>query len=122
MSRLAEYRKLELQLAAQMAELENMKNDSGLQKEMEFETKLRKLLNEYGRSLPDVISLLDPQSGRRKGTAAAPARATRRPREVKVYKHPETGETVETKGGNHRLLKQWKLKHGADKVESWRTK
>jgi hypothetical protein len=122
MSRLAEYRKLELQLAAQMAELENMKNDSGLQKEMEFETKLRKLLNEYGRSLPDVISLLAPQSGRRKGTAAVPARATRRPREVKVYKHPETGETVETKGGNHRLLKQWKLKHGADKVESWRTK
>ncbi|WP_160105683.1 histone-like nucleoid-structuring protein, MvaT/MvaU family [Pseudomonas izuensis] len=121
MSRLAEYRKLELQLASQTAALENMKKDAGLQKEMEFETKLRKLLSEYGRSLPDVIALLDPQAGRRKG-AAAPSRATRRPREVKVYKHPETGETVETKGGNHRLLKQWKLKHGAEKVETWRTK
>ncbi|EJN34384.1 histone-like nucleoid-structuring protein, MvaT/MvaU family [Pseudomonas sp. GM80] len=122
MSRLAEYRKLEQQLASQMAELESMKNDSGLQKEIEFETKLRKLLSEYGRSLPDVISLLDPQAGRRKGKGVEPARATRRPREVKVYKHPETGETVETKGGNHRLLKQWKQKHGADKVETWRTK
>lgn len=122
MSRLAEYRKLEQQLASQLAELENMKNDSGLQKEMEFETKLRKLLSEYGRSLPDVISLLDPQGSRRKGNAVPLGRSTRRPRELKVYKNPETGETVETKGGNHRLLKQWKLKHGADKVETWRTK
>lgn len=32
MSRLAEYRKLEQQLAAQLAELESMKSDSGLKK------------------------------------------------------------------------------------------
>jgi len=37
MSRLAEYRKLEQQLAQQLAELESMKSDSGLKKEMEFE-------------------------------------------------------------------------------------
>jgi hypothetical protein len=122
MSRLAEYRKLEQQLASQMAELENMKKDSGLQKEMEFETKLRKLLSEYGRSLPDVISLLDPQGSQRKSKDAPVSRSTRRPREVKVYTHPETGERVETKGGNHRLLKQWKLKHGVEEVETWRKK
>jgi hypothetical protein len=44
MSRLAEFRKLEQQLAAQLAELESLKNDSGLQREIEFETKLRDLL------------------------------------------------------------------------------
>lgn len=32
MSRLAEFRRLEQQLAAQLAELETMKNDSGLKK------------------------------------------------------------------------------------------
>jgi len=36
MSRLAEYRKLEQQLATQLAELDEMKNDSGLKAEMEF--------------------------------------------------------------------------------------
>ena len=51
MSRLAEFRKLEQQLAEQLAELESMKSDSGLKKEMEFESKLRALLGEYGFSL-----------------------------------------------------------------------
>lgn len=51
MSRLAEYRRLEQQLAAQLAELEAMKDDNGLKQEMEFETKLRGLLGEYGYSL-----------------------------------------------------------------------
>ncbi|MNP57006.1 hypothetical protein D3C76_1517860 [compost metagenome] len=46
MSRLAEYRKLEQQLAEQIAELESMKSDSGLKQEMEFESKLRALLGE----------------------------------------------------------------------------
>ena len=120
MSRLAEYRKLEQQLAAQLAELESMKGDSGLQKEMEFETKLRALLGEYGYSLRDVIALLDPQAaGRKPAPAAAPEKATRKPRDMKVYKNPHTGEIVETKGGNHKLLKAWKAEHGADQVESW---
>ncbi|WP_373561863.1 hypothetical protein [Pseudomonas syringae] len=26
---------------------------------------------------------------------------------------------IETKGGNHRALKEWKAEHGADVVESW---
>ncbi len=41
MSRLAEFRKLEQQLTDQLAELESMKGDSGLQREMDFENKLR---------------------------------------------------------------------------------
>ncbi len=69
MSRLAEYRKLEQQLAAQLAELDAMKNDSGLKSEMEFEGKLRGLLAEYGYSLRDVISLLDPQAATRRTSA-----------------------------------------------------
>ncbi|VVO77485.1 histone-like nucleoid-structuring protein, MvaT/MvaU family [Pseudomonas fluorescens] len=120
MSRLAEYRQLEQQLASQLAELEAMKNDSGLKKEMEFETKLRTLLAEYNYSLPNVINLLDPQSGRR-ASAAAATKGTRKPRDVKIYKNPNTGEVIETKGGNHRQLKEWKNEFGADVVESWRT-
>jgi hypothetical protein len=68
-----------------------------------------------------VISLLDPQAGLRAPAAVSKA-GTRKPRQVKVYKNPESGEVEETKGGNHKTLKEWKAKYGADKVESWMTK
>lgn len=119
MSQLAEFRKLEQALAAQLAELENMKNDAGLKKEMEFEQKLRALLEKYGFSLRDVINLLDHQSARRPGSGIAPKAGQRKARKVKVYTNPHNGEVVETKGGNHSLLKQWKQEHGAEEVESW---
>ena len=122
MSRLAEFRKLEQQLAAQLAELESMKSDSGLKKEMEFESKLRDLLGEYGYSLKDVINLLDPQAGRHRAPAVESKAGTRKPRQVKIYKNPHTGEVVETKGGNHKTLKEWKAKYGSATVESWLTK
>lgn len=119
MSRLAEFRKLEQQLAAQLAELESLKNDDGLKKEIEFEAKLRDLLAQYGCSLKDVINILDPHSANRKGVPAAPEKSARRARSVKVYKNPHNGEIVETKGGNHKTLKAWKSEYGSDTVESW---
>ncbi|CAM2885100.1 MULTISPECIES: histone-like nucleoid-structuring protein, MvaT/MvaU family [Pseudomonas] len=122
MSRLAEFRKLEQQLAAQLAELETLKNDDGLKREIEFEQKLRSLLSEYGYSLRDIIAILDPQSVSRRAPAAVAEKSTRKPRQLKVYKNPHTGERVETKGGNHKTLKEWKSQHGADEVESWLAK
>jgi len=118
MSKLAEYRQLEKHLAEQMQALEALKSDGALKKEIEFETKLRELLDQYGFSLKHIINLLDPQSTKR---AAAPVTTTgkRKPRELKAYKNPHTGEVVETKGGNHKTLKEWKTKHGSDEVESW---
>jgi hypothetical protein len=123
MSRLAEFRKLEQQLAAQLAELETLKNDSDLQKEMEFETKLHDLLGEYSFSLKDVINILDPQARKsRKGAPVAVEKTTRKARSMKIYKNPHNGEIVETKGGNHKTLKAWKAEHGGHEVESWLTK
>ncbi|EPW3021318.1 histone-like nucleoid-structuring protein, MvaT/MvaU family, partial [Pseudomonas aeruginosa] len=43
----------------------------------------------------------------------------RKPRALKVYKNPHSGEVVETKGGNHGVLKAWKQEYGAETVESW---
>ena len=122
MSRLAEFRQLEQKLAAQLAELEAMKGSSELQKEIEFETKLRDLLAKYGFSLRDIINLLDPQSGRRAAAPAAAEKAPRRARQVKQYKNPHSGEVIETKGGNHSKLKSWKAEYGSDEVESWLSK
>lgn len=117
MSKLAEFKALEAQLADQLKQLDLLKNDSDLKREIEFEEKLRRLMAEYRVSLPGIISLLDPHAGRTSDTAAV--RGQRRERQVKVYKNPETGEVVETKGGNNKVLKSWKAQYGTAKVESW---
>lgn len=121
MSKLAQFRELEKHLAEQLAALEALKGDSGLQREIEFEQKLRELLAQYSYSLRDIIALLDPSALTRRGpTAIAPAvKGSRRPRQIKQYHNPHTGEVIETKGGNHRQLKEWKAEHGSEVVESW---
>lgn len=120
MSKLAEYRQLERHLAEQMSAFEAMKGDEGLAQEIEFEQKLQTLLGEYNKSLRDIISIIDPQVGLRLGKSSNTAvKGTRRPRVVKVYKNPHTDEVIETKGGNHNMLKEWKAEHGNAEVESW---
>jgi len=119
MSKLAEFRQLERHLAEQLAALEAMKGDKGLEQEIEFETQLRSLLGEYNKSLKDIIAILDPQAGYKPSRSSTPEKTTRKARSLKVYKNPHTGEVVETKGGNHKTLKEWKAEHGSDTVESW---
>lgn len=119
MSKLAEFKALEAQLAAQLKQLDALKNDGELQREIEFEEKLRGLMAEYGVNLSGIIALLDPQARLSSITAVPAARNQRRQRQVKVYKNPETGEVVQTKGGNHKVLKAWKEQYGAEKVDGW---
>ncbi|MDP5052329.1 MAG: DNA binding protein [Congregibacter sp.] len=116
MSIIAEYKALEAQIAEQQKRLEVLKGDGKLKREIEFETKLRALLADYNYSLRNVIALLDPNAG--KG-ASAPVKGARRERALKRYKNPHNGDVVETKGGNHKILKAWKEQYGSEKVESW---
>lgn len=115
MSKIAEYKALEAQLAEHLKQLDALKNDKAMQREIEFENKLRALMDEYGVSLRGLISILDPQPG---AVAAGPT-ASKAPRKLKTYKNPNSGEVVETKGGNHKVLKAWKKEFGADVVEGW---
>ena len=117
MSLITEYRATEEAIKELQERLEKLNGNEKLQQEIEFEKKLRSLMAEYGRSLRDIIAILDP--GYRQ--AALPGKAPRAARAVKVYRHPETGVLVETKGGNQKTLKEWKQQHGADVVETWRT-
>lgn len=120
MSRLAEFRAAEKALQEQLAYLESMKNDAGLKREIKFEEDLKKLMQEYGKSLRDVVSILDPDSHLALGRPVVRGAATqRKARAIKVYKNSHTNEVVETKGGNHKVLKAWKAEYGNDLVESW---
>ncbi|WP_298729284.1 histone-like nucleoid-structuring protein, MvaT/MvaU family [uncultured Pseudomonas sp.] len=117
MSKLAEFRAVEKALQEQLAQFEALKSDAGLKKEIEFESKLKALMESYGKGLRDIIAILEPAPvGRKQEKVTA---AHRRPRALKRYKNPHSGEVVETKGGNHRVLKEWKAEYGAATVESW---
>jgi len=73
-------------------------------------------------NLTDLAIALVPSLGK-KAKASAPVSdgKIRRERKVKQYKNPHNGEILETKGGNHKALKSWKEKWGAEEVESWVT-
>ncbi|MER2296269.1 MULTISPECIES: histone-like nucleoid-structuring protein MvaT [Pseudomonas] len=120
MSLINEYRATEEAIKELQARLANLSQDDKLKKELEFEGKLRNLMGEYSKSLRDVIALLDPDAKLSKGPrGSAKPTATKRARKVKQYKNPHNGEVIETKGGNHKTLKEWKAKWGGDVVESW---
>lgn len=119
MSLIQEYRQTEAAIEEMKQRLEQLNSDERLQKELEFEKKLRALLGEHSKSLRDVIAILDPNAGGKTKNNVAQPTAQRRARTLKRYKHPETGEVIETKGGNHKVLKAWKSEHGADTVEGW---
>ncbi|MFC3606310.1 histone-like nucleoid-structuring protein MvaT [Stutzerimonas tarimensis] len=122
MSLISEYRATEEAIKELQERLKSLSEDGKLQKELEFEGKLRELMGEYQKSLRDIIAVLDPDARPAKPARAAKAPApTKRARRVKQYKNPHTGEVIETKGGNHKTLKEWKAKWGSDEVESWST-
>lgn len=105
----------EAQLKTLEAELASMKADTQLQKEIEFKEKLEALMEKHDASKESVLKVVAPelfieQSEKKK---------TRKPRKLKIYKNPHTGEVVETRGGNHSVLKAWKKEHGGDTVEGW---
>lgn len=113
------YQKKQLveQLSEELAQLEQ---DQALKGELEFEKKVRDLMKEYKKAPKDVLQVLsaiDPTITGGKVTAATGGNRARRP--MKTYKNPHTGEVVQTRGGNHKTLNEWRKKHGKDAVQSW---
>jgi len=123
MSLINEYRATQEAIKELEARLQSLSADDKLQKELEFEQKLRELMGTYSKSLKDIIALLDPDAKLNKIQRGAPVKTTgtKRARKVKQYKNPHNGEVIETKGGNHKTLKEWKAKWGGDVVEGWAT-
>ncbi|MEN2393413.1 DNA binding protein [Pseudomonas hefeiensis] len=122
MSLINEYRSTEEAIKELQERLKALSKDDKLQKELEFEGKLRTLMGEYQKSLRDIIAMLDPEAKSGKATrGAVKTTGTKRARKVKQYKNPHNGEVIETKGGNHKTLKEWKAKWGGDVVEGWAT-
>lgn len=118
MSLIHEHQELQQTIATAQARIAVIEADPEFAKDKEFETKLRALLGEYHRSLRDIVNLLDPESRRPAAFRTAEPKA-RKARQVTRFTNPESGESVESKGGNNRILKAWNEKYGKDVVKSW---
>ncbi|MDX1796820.1 MAG: histone-like nucleoid-structuring protein, MvaT/MvaU family [Hydrogenovibrio sp.] len=100
-------------------ELHQLEQDQALKHELEFEQKVRDLMKKYDKSPRDVLQVLgaiDPGIANGKADAGS---AGRPKRPMKTYKNPHTGETVQTRGGNHKTLNEWRDKYGKEAVQSW---
>ena len=67
MSRLAEFRAAEKALQEQLAQLEALKNDVGLKKEIEFEQKLQGLMKTYDKKSERYYRAIGPETCKPEG-------------------------------------------------------
>lgn len=117
MSLLAKYAEIELEIKRIKEERSRLESDPRLKAELEFKDKLTALMREFDKSAKEVIQLLSPEPAGQPATGAR-----RRKRRLKIYKNPNTGEVIETRGANHKTLKAWKGEFGAEVVEGWMEK
>lgn len=125
MSLIHEYRSTEEAIKELQARLDQLSASDELKKDIKFEKKLRDLMAEHGKSLRDIQDIIDPQplakQRANKSNAGKGEPIPRKARAIKQYRNPNTGEVIETKGGNHKGLKEWKAQYGSDVVEGWVT-
>nr|WP_085920410.1 histone-like nucleoid-structuring protein, MvaT/MvaU family [Halomonas sp. CSM-2] len=114
---LNDYIKKEQMLKKLQEELQQLESNSELKKELEFKEQLHALMAEYGKVGRDVCEILDPSYQKKpdKGVNTS----GRKKRALKIYKNPHTGEVVETRGGNHKVIQEWKSEFGNEEVANW---
>ena len=110
---------LEQQLAQIEKELKSIERSAAFKKENAISRALNNLMKKHSCSKNDIISILQGDSSApAKRTRAVPEK-TRKSRKLKVFKNPNTGEVVETRGGNHKVLKAWKSDYNLANIDEW---
>ena len=116
MSKLANYLNKKQDLERLKSELAALENSPEMQAELEFQKDIEALLDKHGKKASEAVLVLqqiDPSLAGKQQTGRA-----KRP--LSRYKNPHTGEVVETRGGNHKTLKEWRKEYGKEAVQSWK--
>ncbi|MBU6952517.1 histone-like nucleoid-structuring protein, MvaT/MvaU family [Hahella sp. HN01] len=116
MKKINAYENTLAEIEALKKKLEALENDDELKKSLEFKKQLEALMKSYNVSSDELLNLLGGDKAPAKASASDKRRGAR---PLKVYKNPQTGEVVETRGGNHKVLNAWKEQYGKETVESW---
>lgn len=120
MSKLDQYYSAKKQLEDLLVQLKRFESDPELKKALEFQEQLRKLMAEYDKDENDVVRVLgiNPSSVKG-GDKASSKKSGGGKRALKTYRNPHTGEVVQTRGGNHKVLNAWRQQYGKESVDSW---
>ena len=110
---------LEKQLAQIEKELKSIERSAAFRKENAINRALNNLMKKHGCSKSDLISILQDDAKVPTKRGATSTAKTRKPRKLKIFKNPNTGETVETRGGNHKILKAWKSEYKLANIDEW---
>ena len=110
---------IEKQMAQLEKELKSIENSAAFKKENAVKRALTNLMKKHSCSQNDLIALLQTDESEPSKRRKKPVATKRKPRKLKVFKNPETGETVETRGGNHKVLKAWKAQYKLDNIDDW---
>ena len=110
---------IEKQMAQLEKELKSIENSAAFKKEIAVKRAVTRLMANHGCSKNDLIALLQEDGSEPVKQGIKTASTTRKIRKLKIFKNPKTGETVETRGGNHKVLKAWKANYNLENIDDW---
>lgn len=110
---------MEAALAKLKIEIENLEKSESYKNEQSLIRGVEKLLNKFGKTKAELIAHLSDGKTTKVTTKKAESTNTRKRRKLKIYQNPLTNETIETRGGNHKILKAWKNQYPTQNIEEW---
>lgn len=125
MSKLNTYFEKKRTLDRLSEELRELEESKDLEREFEIVEKLKSMMSDYGISagyLNGLLGQIDPSITKPSKSGASSKESTQggHKRRLMRFENPHTGEVVETRGGNHSVLKKWRLEYGKETVNSWK--
>ena len=110
---------LEAALAKLKIEIANLEKSESYKNEQSLIRGVEKLLHKFGKTKAELIAYLSDGKTTKVTAKKAESTNARKRRKLKIYKNPLTNETIETRGGNHKVLKAWKAQYPAQNIEEW---
>ena len=120
MSILGKKKALENQIAQIKKELKSIEQSATFKKEAAVFRGLIGLMKKHNCSESDIVRILESNgSFNSRRDQKADKKPQRKRRVLKIYENPKTGEVVETRGGNHKTLKAWRMQNPSIDIETW---
>jgi hypothetical protein len=106
-------------LAKLKKEIENLEKSESYKNEQSLIRGVEKLLNKFGKTRAELIAFLSDGKTNTTVNKREKSQNPRKQRKLKIYTNPLTNETIETRGGNHKILKAWKNQYPTQNIEEW---
>jgi hypothetical protein len=110
---------MEAALAKLQKEIADLEKSESYKNEQSLISGVEKLLCKFGKTKAELIAFLNDEKTTKITANKAGSTKTRKRRKLKIYRNPLTKETIQTRGGNHKMLKAWKASYPTQNIEEW---